>query len=232
MGNAVIPKKERGDGKTARKDEGYMQPAEIESRSFAIIDEEAGPHDFPADEWSVVRRMIHTTADFAYMTDVRLHPKALSAGVAALRRGGNVVCDTRMLFSGVRRAAVNAWGGEVICRIGDPDIRQAALASGGTRAKAAVEAAVDQMAGGVYAVGNAPTALLRLMELIREGRAAPSLIIGLPVGFVNAAESKAELLEMEIPFISNKGRKGGSNVAAAVVNALILLAQKDEGAAS
>lgn len=201
-----------------------MTPSEIESRSFAIIDSEAGPHHFSADEWQIVRRMIHTSADFEYMKTVRFHADAITNGIGAIREGKSIITDTTMARTGINAAGLSRFGCRVICRIQDPEVAEAAKKGGGTRAAAAVDAALDDMAGGIYVVGNAPTALLRLIELIRAGRAAPALVIGLPVGFVNAAESKAELIAMNYPGISNTGRKGGSTVAASVVNALVKLA--------
>ena len=201
-----------------------MKPAEIEALSFRIIDQEAGDHGFPEDQWTVVRRMIHTSADFEYLTTVRFHAEAVRAGVTAITTGRNIVTDTNMARVGVRKSAILRFGGSLECLIDDPTVAHAARDSGCTRAMAAVDAAIPMMRKGIYVVGNAPTALLRLMELIRAGQAEPALVVGLPVGFVNAAESKAMLVDMDIPFISNMGRKGGSNVAASVVNALIVLA--------
>ena len=179
-----------------------MKPEEIERASFEIIDREAGPHNFSDQQWCVVRRMIHTTADFEFKEMVRFHPDAMAAGIGAIRQGRAIITDTNM----------------------------AAKNNGTTRARAAVDMAVADMAGGIYVVGNAPTALLRLLELIHEKKAHPALIVGLPVGFVNAAESKADLMETGYPYISNVGRKGGSNVAASVVNALAILAGEVQGA--
>ena len=201
-----------------------MKPAEIEALSFRIIDQEAGDHGFPEDQWSIVRRMIHTSADFDYLASVRFHPAAVSAGIEAIRQGRTVVTDTNMARAGIRKDAILQFGGSLECLIDDPTVAHAARDSGCTRAMAAVDAAIPLLRRGIYAVGNAPTALMRLVELIRSGQADPALVVGLPVGFVNAAESKAVLVEMDIPFISNVGRKGGSNVAASVINALILLA--------
>lgn len=203
-----------------------MKPIEIESLSFRIIDQEAPPHDFDPAHWEIVRRMIHTSADFEYMETVRFHPFAVSRGIEAIRGGRTIITDTEMARAGIRKEAVAARGGSVTCLIGQPDVRIYAEKAGVTRAKAAVDLALPLMTGGIYVVGNAPTALLRLMELIREGQAQPALVIGLPVGFVNAAESKAELLGMDVPFITNVGRKGGSNIAASVVNALLILADR------
>lgn len=201
-----------------------MKPSEIEALSFRIIDKEAGPHQHNEKEWSIIRRMIHTSADFEYMHTIRIHPDAIEAGIGALHAGRNIVTDTNMARAGIRKGEIFRFGGSVECLIGDSTVAQVAKESGCTRAKAAVDAAVPMMKGGIYVVGNAPTALLRLIELIRSGEAEPSLIVGLPVGFVNAAESKIELERMEVPHITNVGRKGGSNVAASVVNALAIMA--------
>ncbi len=201
-----------------------MKPSEIEALSFRIIDEEAGPHAFAPGEWSVIRRMIHTSADFEYLHTTRIHPRAIEAGVAALHSGRNIVTDTNMARAGIRKSEVYRFGGSVECLIGDSTVAQVARESGCTRAMAAVDAAVPLMKGGIYVIGNAPTALLRVIELIRSGEAQPALVVGLPVGFVNAAESKSELEKMEVPHITNAGRKGGSNVAASVVNALAIMA--------
>jgi precorrin-8X/cobalt-precorrin-8 methylmutase len=201
-----------------------MKPDEIETLSFKIIDEEAGRHNFPSDKWSVVRRMIHTTADFEYIRSVRFHPDSISCGINALRNGKKIVTDTNMARVGIRKSDLESFGMEVKCFMSDPEVGRIALKTGITRAKAAVDAAISDMEDGIYVIGNAPTALLRLIELVKDKKAKPALIIGLPVGFVNAAESKAALVEIDYPYITNKGRKGGSNVAASVVNALAKLA--------
>jgi len=203
-----------------------MKPEEIEQSSFQIIDQEAGTHDFTVQQWSIVRRMIHTTADFEFKEMVRFHPQAVSAGIEAIRNGDMIITDTNMARVGIRKKEVETYGGQVKCYINDPLIHKRAQTEGGTRAKAAVDAAAAEMKGGIYVVGNAPTALLRLIELISAKKARPALVIGLPVGFVNAAESKAALVKMDYPYISNVGRKGGSNVAASVVNALAILAKE------
>ena len=207
-----------------------MKPAEIESTSFDIIDREAGNHDFNDSQWSIVRRMIHTTADFEFKDLVRFHPESIVAGIKAIRSGKLIITDTNMVRVGIRNQELAQFGVTVKCYMNDPQIHERAKSNGTTRAKVAVDMAVEDMRDGIYVVGNAPTALLRLIELIGSGDARPALVIGLPVGFVNAAESKAALMEMEIPHISNIGRKGGSNLAASVVNALILLAAKEGSA--
>ncbi len=203
-----------------------MKPHEIESLSFDIIDKEAGPHDFSSDQWNIVQRVIHTSADFEYMKSIRLHHKAVKTGINAIRAGRPIITDTNMARVGIRKQELKAFGNEVLCYMADPKIAQIAKTGGITRAKAAVDAAAEKMTGCIYVVGNAPTALLRVMELVTKKKAAPALVVGLPVGFVNAAESKAKLVKSDICFISNQGRKGGSNVAAAVVNALIIMAAK------
>jgi precorrin-8X/cobalt-precorrin-8 methylmutase len=207
-----------------------MKPHEIERQSFAIIDAEAGPHEFPPEQWPIVRRMIHTSADFEYMTSVRFHPRAVAAGIGAIRKGGAIYTDTNMARTGIRARDLEGFGVQVQCLMASERIARLAADAGITRAKAAVDAVAGDLDGAIYVVGNAPTALLRLIELIDRGTAAPALIVGLPVGFVNAAESKAALLDLDIPYITNVGRKGGSNVAAAVVNALALLALGDRPA--
>jgi len=205
-----------------------MKPIDIETESFRIIDREAGPHDFTSTQWPIVRRMIHTSADFDYLRTVRFHPQAVAAGVDALRAGKPILTDTNMARTGIRKQDARHFGVAVICHMDDSAVHAAACSSGTTRAEAAVDAALAEMTDGIYVIGNAPTALMRLVEQVRSGRARPALIVGLPVGFVNAAESKAALAELDHPFITNAGRKGGSNVAAAVINALLLLAQEQE----
>ena len=201
-----------------------MKPAEIEKLSFQIIDQEAGGHHFTSAQWSIVRRMIHTSADFEYKETVRFHQDAITSGLDAIRKGKNIITDTNMARVGIREYELSQFGATVTCYMNDPQVHRTATATGVTRAKVAVEIAAADMADGIYVVGNAPTALLALIDLIHERKAKPALIIGLPVGFVNAAESKAALMELDCPFISNVGRKGGSNVAASVVNALAIMA--------
>jgi len=201
-----------------------MRPLEIELESFRIIDREAGPHDFSPHEWQIVRRMIHTSADFDYLRTVRFHPRAIPMGLEALRAGKPIVTDTRMAAAGIRKKELKRFGVAVNCYVDDPGVHAAARSSGTTRSAAALDAAVAEFPDAMYVIGNAPTALLRLIERVRSGEARPALMVGLPVGFVNAAESKAALAALDHPYITNSGRKGGSNVAAAVVNALLLLA--------
>ncbi|MEW6260421.1 MAG: precorrin-8X methylmutase [Thermodesulfobacteriota bacterium] len=208
-----------------------MKPEDIEALSFEIIDAEAGAHPFVSKEWQIVRRMIHTTADFEWIQTVRFHPKAVSAGIDAIRSGKPIVTDTHMAASGINRTRLAEYGTTIHCLVDDPQVAEQARQAGTTRSLAAVDQAVSQFPEAVFVIGNAPTALLRLIELIRNGSADPALVIGLPVGFVQAAESKAELMKLDRPLITNVGRKGGSAVAASVVNALALLARPAGGAA-
>jgi precorrin-8X/cobalt-precorrin-8 methylmutase len=201
-----------------------MKPEDIESLSFNIIDEEAGNHGFNRKEWSIVRRMIHTSADFEYMNSICFSGDPIAVGIKAIKAGKNIITDTEMARSGIRKKSVEGFSGRVSCLINDGNVTAKAKKEGTTRARMAVDLSGDTLEGGIYAVGNAPTALLRLIELINENKIRPALILGFPVGFVNAAESKALLTKTDIPFITNKGRKGGSNIVASVVNALIILA--------
>jgi len=203
-----------------------LKPLEIESLSFSIINKEAGKHSFSVEQWNIVQRMIHTSADFEYMKTIRFHPKAISNGINAIRSGKAIITDTEMAKSGIRKNETSHFKVSVSCLIRNEEVKKYAHENGTTRAHAAVDLAVPLMDNGIYVVGNAPTALLRLIELVKENKAKPALIIGLPVGFVNAAESKEELIDLDYPHISNTGRKGGSNIAASVVNALLIMASK------
>jgi len=201
-----------------------LKPQDIEKLSFAIIDQEAGEHGFNGQQWPIVQRMIHTSADFEYIKTVRFHPDAISSGIDAIKRGCTIITDTNMARVGIRKGELSLFGSEVKCLIADEDVAQRSKEEEITRAVAAVDKAAKLFNNGIYVVGNAPTALLRLIELLNVGKVKPALIIGLPVGFVNAAESKEELMKLDYPHISNIGRKGGSNLAASVVNALAIMA--------
>ncbi len=203
-----------------------MKPHEIEKQSFGIIEQEAGKHGFLPAQWRVVSRMIHTSADFDYLKTVRIHPDALSAGINAIHKGCAIITDTNMARAGIRKKDAENFGCRIKCFMEDENVIQRAARNNTTRAAAAVDVAGKDMAGGIYAVGNAPTALLRLIELIGDGSVTPALVVGFPVGFVNAAESKKMLAALDFPHITNMGRKGGSAIAAAVVNALLLLASE------
>ncbi|GAB7081412.1 precorrin-8X methylmutase [Megalodesulfovibrio paquesii] len=203
-------------------------PAAIEAASMAIIDAEAGRHAWTGPAWTVVRRLIHTTADFEMLDLVRMHPQAIQAGVDLLRQGAPIITDTQMCRAGIPARRLGTFGNVVHCLMDDPEVAALARETGGTRAKAAVAVACRRfqgLSGAILAVGNAPTALLALLEAVDRGEAAPGLVVAMPVGFVNAAESKALLMERSpAPFIAIAGRKGGSALAAATVNALLELA--------
>jgi precorrin-8X/cobalt-precorrin-8 methylmutase len=197
----------------------------IEDGSFAIIDAEAGAHGLDAQAWQVVRRVIHATADFEFKTVMRLSPDAVAAGVAALRRGCPVVCDVKMIIAGLNEERLAAYGCKTHCFISDADVIADAQAKASTRAiesmrKAHARGLLD---GAVIAVGNAPTALLEVARLCRDEGVRPALIIGVPVGFVSAAESKELAMAAPAPYIVARGRKGGSTIAVAIIHALLLL---------
>ena len=205
------------------------KPGEIERESFSIIREELRARGVipAAENEAVILRCIHASADFDYADTLRFTPDAVRHGVAAVRNGMPVVTDTNMAKAGVSRAGLGKFGGEVFCFMADPLIAEQAKAEGCTRAAAAMRHAAGLYPQAIYAVGNAPTALLALEDQIRQGL-RPSLIIGAPVGFVNVVESKERILqicrEYEIPAIVAAGRKGGSSIAAAICNALIYTA--------
>ncbi len=205
-----------------------MKPEAIENLSFSIIDNEAGDHGFSHEEWNIVRRMIHTSADFEYIRSVQFHPNAITSGIHAIQNGCTIITDTNMAKVGIRKGETSKFGCNVKCFITDPDVAKRSMSEQITRAEAAVDKAASTIFGGLYVVGNAPTALLRLIRLMNEGKVKPDLVIGFPVGFVNAAESKDELIWQDNVYISNVGRKGGSNVAASIVNALAIMAAGEE----
>jgi precorrin-8X/cobalt-precorrin-8 methylmutase len=194
----------------------------IEAESMRIIEAEVPePRPYHGAEWLVVRRMIHTTADFELLNLVRFHPLAVQAGLDALSRGCTLFTDTEMARAGIPDRRMNALGCTVRCLMRDAEVLARSQAQGCTRARAAIDFAVSTIRPEIYVIGNAPTALLRLLEHVEAGRAKPALIVGMPVGFVNAAESKDLLLKQDrVPFITIAGRKGGSALAASAVNAL------------
>jgi precorrin-8X/cobalt-precorrin-8 methylmutase len=198
----------------------------IEDGSFAIIDAEAGQHEFSAAAWQIVRRVIHATADFEFKELVRLHPAAIEAGIAALRRGAPIIVDVKMIQVGLSEDRLAAYGCKVHCFISDEDVIAQAKAENSTRAIVAMRKAdrLGLLDGAIVAVGNAPTALLEVARLVREVGAKPALVLGVPVGFVSAAESKEVLCGLTtVPWIVARGRKGGSTIAVAIVHALLLL---------
>ena len=197
----------------------------IEDGSFAIIDAEAGAHEFDVRSWQVVRRVIHATADFEFKSLMRLSPNAVAAGIAALRRGCPIVCDVKMIIAGLNEERLAAYGCKTHCYISDEDVIAEARAKNSTRAIESMRKAqrLGVLDGSIVAVGNAPTALIEVARLVKEEGARPALIVGVPVGFVSAAESKEIALATDAPSIVARGRKGGSTIAVAILHALLLL---------
>lgn len=203
-----------------------VQPQEIESKSFEMITEELGEHPFTADQYPVVQRVIHASADFELGRSMVFHRDAIESGIKAIREGRKVVADVQMVQVGISKPRIEKFGGSVHVYISDKDVMEEAKRLNTTRAIISMRKAIKEAEGGIFVIGNAPTALLELIRLVKEGEARPGLVIGVPVGFVSAAESKEELAKMDIPFITNIGRKGGSPVAVAALNALSILAEK------
>ncbi len=198
-----------------------LKGPEIESLSMELIEKELGPTEFSEKELAVVKRIIHATADFEFAKNIRFHPEAVDAGINALKEGCPVVTDTQMAVSGISSRLLPNQKTRVFSPMGTDECRALAKEMGGTMAEAAMEMAAE-MPPGIVIIGNAPTALLRLLDMMEEGRFLPRLIIGVPVGFVNAAESKDELLRRsKVPYITCLGRKGGTPVAVAAINAII-----------
>lgn len=199
----------------------HILPADIERRSMEIIEEELGDIILPPDEKAIIKRVVHTTADFDYVRNLRFSPSAVQRGLEALKRGCTIVTDTNMACMGISAPGLNKLGAGKVCYMADSDVAQAAREQGTTRAQASMDKAAKLTGPLIIAVGNAPTALLRLKELIESGRINPDLIIAVPVGFVNVVYAKEEIMKAGVPYITALGRKGGSNVAAAICNALI-----------
>lgn len=198
-----------------------VEPAEIEKRSFEIIEKHLGGREFPEGQRDIIKRVIHTTADFDYADNLKFSEGAVTAALTALKGGADIVTDTNMALSGINKKSLSALGGTAHCFMSDSDVAAAAKSRGVTRAMVSMEKACRLKKSLIFAVGNAPTALIKLHELISNGKVKPELIIGVPVGFVNVIEAKKLIMEGETPYIVSKGNKGGSTVAAAICNALL-----------
>ena len=198
-----------------------IAPKDIEKRSFEIITELLGSRRLDPENEPVIKRVIHTTADFDFADSLIFSPHAVEQGLRALRAGCDIVTDTQMAKAGISKPALEKLGGRVHCFMSDADVAQEAQKRGLTLAAVSMERASALQNPSIFAVGNAPTALLRLRELIDDGKLAPALVIGVPVGFVNVIESKEQILSASVPHIVARGRKGGSAVAAAICNALL-----------
>lgn len=195
---------------------------QIEEQSFNIIDTEIGPHQFPTAQWQILRRVIHTTGDFDYRNWIRFHPMAVQAGVEALRRGAVIFTDTRMIQTGLSPWRLAWYGCQVVTPALDSRSQTWAEQMGTTRSVAAFKSLSAQLDGGIVAIGNAPTALLEVIRLVREDNVRPALVVGVPVGFVQAEESKERLWQLDSqPSITVLGRKGGSTVVVAILHALM-----------
>ena len=198
-----------------------VKPEDIEKRSMEIITSELGGRSWPEPEFSIVKRCIHTSADFDYADNLKFSEGAADIGVEALKKGACIVTDTCMAWSGINKKKLASLGGEAFCFMSDGDVAKEAKERGCTRAAICMERGAALGKPVIFAIGNAPTALIRLYELIQEGKAAPSLIIGAPVGFVNVVESKELIMTAGVPYIVPVGRKGGSNIAATICNAML-----------
>ena len=194
----------------------------IEDKSMEIIDNEVGTHPYSPYEWTIVKRIIHSTADFdfARQNKVVFHKDAIQSATDALQKGCNIIVDVNGVIGGFNKDNMKKFGNQVICSISDPQVIEEAKKLNKTRAQTSMRLAAKQMDHGIVAIGNAPTALIEVIQMIKEGITSPALVIGIPVGFVCAVESKDELRTTNIPYITNIGRKGGSPCASAIVNAL------------
>ena len=205
----------------------HILPADIERRSMEIIEEELGEICLPPMEKDVIKRVIHTSADFEYARTLRFSDAAVERGLAALRQGCTIVTDTNMACTGISQAALDKLGCRKVCFMADADVAAEAKAKGTTRAAACMDKACRLEGPVIIAVGNAPTALIRLHELIEQGDIRPELVIAVPVGFVNVVYAKELIMAGRAPYIAAKGRKGGSNIAAAICNALLYKLTRD-----
>lgn len=198
----------------------FVKPMDIEKKSFEILTRELGRELDPVLA-PVIKRVIHTTADFSYADTLAFSPHVVEDGIEAIRNGAKIITDTSMGMSGINKKRLAAFGGSVQCFMQDDDVAQEAKERGITRASVSMEKSATLGEDFIYAIGNAPTALVTLYDLIVAGKLHPRMIIGVPVGFVNVVEAKELILSLDVPYIVARGRKGGSNVAAAIVNAML-----------
>lgn len=205
----------------------FVEPQNIEKRSFEIIQEELGDLKLDHEKEPIIKRVIHTTADFDYVKNLIFSEDAVKKAKAALKNGATIITDTNMAFSGINKKAAAKYGVDIKCFMADEDVAEEASRRKETRATVSMERASKINGPLIFAVGNAPTALIKLYELITEEKIMPALIIGVPVGFVNVVEAKELIMSLDIPYIVAKGRKGGSNVAAAIINALLYNAEEE-----
>lgn len=206
---------------------------DIEKKSFEIIDSEIGSHGYSESQWAIVRRVIHATADFDFAGKGKIlfHKKAIESASDAIKNRCTIVTDVDMVLAAINKKSLADLGLKAACYISDGRVAEEAHRSGKTRSETAMRHAAKDMDGGIVAIGNAPTALYEVIRIIREGVARPALVVGIPVGFVSAPESKEELAKMDVPFITNIGRKGGSPAASSIMNAIMLLYQSKKSSA-
>ncbi len=206
-----------------------VHPQAIEARSFDIIEEELKGRVLDPEKAPIIKRAIHTSADFDYAESLVFSEGAVEKAIEAIKKGAYIVTDTNMGKAGINKKVIKKYGGEVVCFIADEDVAATAKKNGTTRATASMEKAMTLDKEIIFAIGNAPTALVRLYELMAEGKIKPALIIGVPVGFVNVVQSKELIIDSEAPHIVARGRKGGSNIAAAICNALLYMVDETRG---
>lgn len=199
-----------------------VEPAEIENRSFEIIESEL-PHEIDSQLAPIIKRAVHTAADFDYVDNLCFSDDVVNKALEAIKNGASIVTDTQMVKAGINKAELKKHGGEVFCFMSDDDVKEMAKKNHSTRARSSMDKAAQLDKPLIFAIGNAPTALIRLYELIQNNELKPELIIGVPVGFVNVVQSKELIMQCDVPYIVARGRKGGSNVAAAISNALLYM---------
>jgi len=198
----------------------------IEDASMQMIEDEIGSHQYNEKEWPIVRRIIHSTADFDFAgkNKIIFHKDAIQSGMDALRNGCSIVVDVNGVIGGLNKQNPKDFKNNIVCNISNPEIMELAKKEGKTRSQVSMRVAKSDIDGGVVVIGNAPTALQEVIQMVNEGVVKPALIIGIPVGFICAAESKEQLSKLEgVPFITNIGRKGGSSSASAIINAIFKL---------
>ena len=199
-----------------------VEPAEIENRSFEIIESEL-PHEIDSQLAPIIKRAVHTAADFDYVDNLCFSDDVVNKALEAIKNGASIVTDTQMVKAGINKAELKKHGGEVFCFMSDDDVKEMAKKNHSTRARSSMDKAAQLDKPLIFAIGNAPTALIRLYELIQNNELKPELIIGVPVGFVNVVQSKELIMQCDVPYIVARGRKGGSNVAAAISNVLLYM---------
>ncbi|NSW91384.1 MAG: precorrin-8X methylmutase [Firmicutes bacterium] len=205
-----------------------LKPVEIENKSFEIISQLLEGRSIEPLHEPIIKRVIHTTADLDYVDILKFSENAVEKGLQALKSGCGIVTDTKMAEAGINKKALTRLGAHITCFMDDEEVAKEAVQRGTTRAAVSMEKASTNSKNKIFVIGNAPTALIRLYDMIRDGVTKPELVIGVPVGFVNVVESKQLFKQCDVPFIISEGRKGGSNVAVAIVNSLMYMALKEE----